>query len=302
MQPRVNAKIKFREGFRPFAPSVLSEEASEWFELEHDSPYMLVVVPVAPHRRRTLTAEDHEKQGLDLLWVHRSEIPAVTHVDYSARVQTVRADLNPRFHALISAFRDETGCPILLNTSFNLRGEPVVCTPSDACRTFLASGMDALVVGNHLIMRPADAEPTGVCPPPPPMLPKPRSEHDLRVFGLGGGAILATLAALQWWFGHPRVSLGLVGASLLLGLPGALAPASLRAVEVQFARVGKVLGHFNGRILLSLIYVLVVTPLGWLRRHLSGDPLEDRRPPLGDHLWRPLESDADDVARYERMF
>src|SRR5205085_11148741 len=137
MQKTLNLKVKYRESFRPFAPAVLREDVAEWFELEADSPYMLLVADVKRERRRRMTNEEEALFGIDKLNVTRSEIPAVTHVDYSARVQTVHADTNPRFHALISRFKAKTGCPVLVNTSFNVRSEPIVCTPEDAFRCFM---------------------------------------------------------------------------------------------------------------------------------------------------------------------
>jgi carbamoyltransferase len=148
MQKTLNLKIKYRESFRPFAPSVLRERVSDWFELDCDSPYMLLVADVVRSRRREMTQEEKQLFGIDKLNVPRSEIPAVTHVDYSARVQTVHEDTNPRYHALLSAFERKTGCPVLVNTSFNVRGEPIVCTPEDAFRCFMGSELDALAAGN----------------------------------------------------------------------------------------------------------------------------------------------------------
>ena len=148
MQKTLNLKIKYRESFRPFAPSVLRERVSDWFELDCDSPYMLLVADVVRSRRREMTREEKQLFGIDKLNVPRSEIPAVTHVDYSARVQTVHEDTNPRYHALLSAFERKTGCPVLVNTSFNVRGEPIVCTPEDAFRCFMGSELDALAAGN----------------------------------------------------------------------------------------------------------------------------------------------------------
>jgi len=148
MQKTLNLKIKYRESFRPFAPSVLRERVSDWFEMDCDSPYMLLVADVVTSRRREMTQEEKQLFGIDKLNVPRSEIPAVTHVDYSARVQTVHEDTNPRYHALLSAFERNTGCPVLVNTSFNVRGEPIVCTPEDAFRCFMGSELDALAAGN----------------------------------------------------------------------------------------------------------------------------------------------------------
>lgn len=158
MQKTLNLKVKYRESFRPFAPSVLREDVADWFELDGDSPYMLLVADVVGNRRRPMTAEEQALFGIDKLNVPRSDIPAVTHVDYSARVQTVHAETNPRYHALISAFKALTGCPVIVNTSFNVRGEPIVCTPEDAFRCFMGSEIDVLVVGN-CVLRKEDQDP-----------------------------------------------------------------------------------------------------------------------------------------------
>ena len=142
MQKTLNLKVKYRESFRPFAPSVLREDVADYFELDTDSPYMLLVADVKRNRRRSMTAEQERLFGIDKLNVARSDIPAVTHVDYSARIQTVHAETNPRYHALLSAFKRRTGCSVLVNTSFNVRGEPIVCTPEDAFRCFMGTEME----------------------------------------------------------------------------------------------------------------------------------------------------------------
>jgi carbamoyltransferase len=153
MQKRLNLKIKYRESFRPFAPSVRYEDVAEWFELDEASPYMLLVADVAEKHRVAMTDEQKALFGIDKLNVPRSTIPAVTHVDYSARVQTVHRDTNPRFHQLLSKFRDMTGCPVLVNTSFNVRGEPIVCTPEDAFRCFMGTELDVLAIGNCMLRK-----------------------------------------------------------------------------------------------------------------------------------------------------
>ena len=155
MQRSLNVRVKYRESFRPFAPSVLREDVADWFELEGDSPYMLLVADVAKHRRREMTAEERARFGIELLNVARSEIPAVTHVDYSARIQTVHRETHPRYHALLSAFKARTGCPVLVNTSFNVRGEPIVCTPEDAFRCFMGTEIEVLVVNNCIARKEA---------------------------------------------------------------------------------------------------------------------------------------------------
>ncbi len=158
MQSVLNLKVKYRESFRPFAPSVLRDDVADWFELDGDSPYMLMVADVVKYRRRAMTEAEQALFGIEKLNVPRSEIPAVTHVDYSARIQTVHAETNPRYHALISAFKQETGCPVIVNTSFNVRGEPIVCTPGDAFRCFMGTEIEALAVGN-CFLRKEDQDP-----------------------------------------------------------------------------------------------------------------------------------------------
>ena len=153
MQKQLNLKVKYRESFRPFAPSVLSAHVAEWFEHEQDSPYMLLVAAVKERRRRPMTTAEKNLFGIDKLNIPRSSIPAVTHVDYSARIQTVHQDTNPKYYAVIDRFRALTGCPLVVNTSFNVRGEPIVCTPEDAFRCFMGTGLDVLVVGDFLLIK-----------------------------------------------------------------------------------------------------------------------------------------------------
>ena len=158
MQRTLNLKVKYRESFRPFAPSVLREHVGEWFEHDSDSPYMLIVADVAEDKRRRMNEDEKELFGIDKLNVPRSEVPAVTHVDYSARIQTVHEETNPTYHRLLEAFHGETGCPILVNTSFNVRGEPIVCTPEDAFRCFMGTEIEMLVCGNTVLDK-ADQDP-----------------------------------------------------------------------------------------------------------------------------------------------
>jgi carbamoyltransferase len=153
MQSMLNLKVKFRESFRPFAPSVLAADAADWFDLHCDSPYMLLVANVVNSRIKPMGPEEQDLFGIDKLNIVRSDIPAVTHVDYSSRVQTVHADTNPRFYQLISAFKKKTGCPVLVNTSFNVRGEPIVCTPEDALHCFMGTDIDVMAIGNCLLMK-----------------------------------------------------------------------------------------------------------------------------------------------------
>ena len=153
MQSVMNLKVKYRESFRPFAPSVLRERVSDYFDLNSDSPYMLIVAPVLKKRQIPLRTEQKSLWGIDLLNVPRSDIPAVTHLDYSARIQTVHPETNPRFHQLLKAFEEKTGYGVLVNTSFNVRGEPIVCTPEDAFRCFMRTEMDVLVLENYVLFK-----------------------------------------------------------------------------------------------------------------------------------------------------
>jgi carbamoyltransferase len=162
MQSVMNLKIKYRESFRPFAPSVLREYAGDWFAIDTESPYMLLVADVLERHRQKLTDAEEKLWGIDKLNVKRSDIPAVTHVDYSARIQTVRREINPLYWDIIDAFRRRTGCPLIINTSFNVRGEPIVCTPADSYRCFMRTEMDYLVLENLVLdkrQQPPLAEP-----------------------------------------------------------------------------------------------------------------------------------------------
>ena len=156
MQSVMNLKIKFRESFRPFAPAVLREHVADWFELDADSPYMLLVADVAQPHRVPPPPGAEALWGIEKLNVPRSTIPAVTHVDYSARIQTVRRETNPLYYDIIGAFYDRTGCPVIVNTSFNVRGEPIVCTPEDAYRCFMRTEMDVLVMESFVVTKPTE--------------------------------------------------------------------------------------------------------------------------------------------------
>ncbi len=158
MQKKMNLKIKYRESFRPFAPSILAEKVCEWFEMDHESPYMLLVAEVKKEKQRRMSDNEKQLWGIDQLNIVRSEIPAVTHIDYSARIQTVNKKDNPRYHALISKFHEKTGCPVIVNTSFNVRGEPIVESPLDAYKCFMRTEMDALVLENFILYKEEQTE------------------------------------------------------------------------------------------------------------------------------------------------
>lgn len=292
MQARVNASIKFREGFRPFAPAVLEERATEWFDLPCGSPYMLHVVPVQPAKRLD---DVPPAEGLARLKQARSQVAAVTHVDDSARVQTVSATQSPAFHRLLEAFYQRTNVPILMNTSFNLRGEPIVCTAEDAIATFLASGMDALVLEDRLIIRPVHAAPTGQCPAPPD-LSETATPQEQRAVGLALSAILLLIGATLLSKNLPLVSLSLAGLSLLLTILAWKTPSSLAPVESTLKRIGKTLGHFNGRLLFGLLYLVLFTPIAVLRRAAGRSAIRPKRA-----SWITLQA-TQSPASYQQMY
>ena len=151
MQKNLNLKVKFRESFRPFAPSVLREDLTNWFDIDEDSPYMLLVANINTQKKIEMSNEQKQLFGIDKLNIKRSEIPAVTHVDYSARIQTVNKDTNKSYYDLISKFKEKTGCPVIVNTSFNVRGEPIVNTPTDAFNCFMGTELDYLIIGNCIL-------------------------------------------------------------------------------------------------------------------------------------------------------
>jgi carbamoyltransferase len=153
MQKNLNLKVKYRESFRPFAPSITRENVSEWFDINCDSPYMLTVANVSREKCVKMNKNEEQLFGIEKLNIKRSEIPAVTHVDYSARIQTVNKDTNPKYHKLISEFKKKTGCPIVVNTSFNVRGEPIVHSPEDAFKCFMGTEIDVLAIGNCLLKK-----------------------------------------------------------------------------------------------------------------------------------------------------
>tara|TARA_B110000037_G_scaffold101535_1_gene118457 strand:- start:3899 stop:4414 length:516 start_codon:yes stop_codon:yes gene_type:complete len=148
MQKNLNLKVKYRESFRPFAPSIVREDLSKWFELNTDSPYMLMVANINKQKTLKMTEDQEKLFGIEKLNIKRSEIPAVTHVDYSARIQTVHKETNEKYYKLINKFKEKTGCPVIVNTSFNVRGEPIVNTPTDAFNCFMGTGLEKLVIGN----------------------------------------------------------------------------------------------------------------------------------------------------------
>jgi carbamoyltransferase len=303
MQARLNEKIKFRESFRPFAPAVLRERVAEYFELDQPSPYMLLVAQVKSAAGST--ADNVSGFGQRLRAVE-SAIPAVTHVDGSARIQTVDAHENPRLHALLHAFEQRTGCAVLINTSFNVRGEPPVCSPDDAYRCFMRTGMDFLVLGNYLI----DKRQQPVLAPEPkrPALTWLASEYAtidhspraLRRFGFTMGIVLAIVAAVVLRR-NANIALLIAGAAALFAILAQFAPSALAAVHRGWMMLAFILGWVMTRVILTLTFFLVLTPTGLLQR-LAGKRAFDVAFRTGENTyWKPRATPPD-RASYERQF
>jgi len=279
MQKKMNLKIKFRESFRPFAPSILLEAVREYFRFDRPSPYMLFVAEVTGNKRRSMSREEQRLFGIDKLNVVRSEIPAVTHVDYSARLQTVDGKTNARYRALLTEFASQTGCPVLVNTSFNVRGEPIVCTPLDAYKCFMRTEMDYLVMENYLLNKAEQPETIpGISwkegftqgqftPRESAAMDKSKfkDRKEWRKFGIGLSIILIILGTIQWIVGNslfPMVYLtaGIVFVSRLLF------PVILKPLFIIFSYIGFALGCVMTRVILSAFFYLVFTPIGLLSR------------------------------------
>jgi carbamoyltransferase len=296
MQARINLKIKFREGFRPFAPSVLRERLSDYFELDCDSPYMLLVAPVRKERTIPMTAEQRALWGLDKLNVARSDIPAVTHVDYSARIQTVTRDTNPDYYDLIRAFAARTGCGVLVNTSFNVRGEPIVCTPADAYRCFMRTQIDHLAVGPFLLDRAAQPVQSDRGAAEPAAAPARPGED--RRFALVVGAAFLVLAGLLLWRGRTAgaAALGAVGAALVAA--GVVIPRALAPLRRIWMRLAELMSRITTPVFLGVVYFFVFTPAGLLMRLFGHDPLGARRPKASRWAGRERGASSD----MERQF
>lgn len=296
VQARVNERIKFREGFRPFAPAVLERAASDWFELDGASPYMLLVTPVAAAHARPIAEGADAPRGLARLGVPVSDIPGVTHVDGSARVQTVDAERNPRFFRLLTAFHAETGCPLLLNTSFNLRGEPIVCTPANAIRTFLASGLDLLVLGSSIVERPPG--PAQPLPPPPP---KARPRAALKRFArdlLLGFSLLGLVLAFKGGAAARPFALAFAGLALVIAALALFRRQWLAGLLAIWQPFADRLGRGLSGVLFGLVYWLVVGPIALLRR-VSAEPWPAPRKPELESYWSPWQPPRGDA---ERMY
>jgi hypothetical protein len=310
MQETLNLKIKFRESFRPFAPAVLEERAADCFDLKETSAYMLLVAPVREELR--VNGENERAAGMMArLKERRSTLPAITHVDYSARVQTVSVVDNSRFHSLLSAFERRTGCPVLVNTSFNIRGEPPVCTPEDAYRCFMKTEMDYLVLGNCLLDKTSrreafqTADPKTTAIGKSPLLAASSPKHDLSVaalrrFGFTLGAMFLVFGAILSWrhrlAGRPLSSFGFL--FLVISIFG---PPWLRFVYRPWMFLARILGTITSTILLTFVFFLVLTPLGFLQRLFGKGPL-DLRFKSGETTYWQTRAGHPASADYEKQF
>jgi carbamoyltransferase len=305
MQTQMNLKIKFRESFRPFAPSVLREKVSDFFELETDSPYMLLVAPVRENLRFQMSEDEQKLFGIEKLNLRRSTIPAVTHIDYSARIQTVREEESPAYHKLISAFDDLTGCPVVVNTSFNVRGEPIVCTPRDAYRCFMKTEMDFLVMEDILLDKRTQ---NGNSPleEKPEQKTKPSeteqvSNKQARNTALVVAAVLFLFAAWNFYRLRETAAIVFIGLSAFFVLLGTLLPTPAKIFHVYWMKLARVLGHVNSIILLTLLFYLVFAPYNLISRVLGRDPLR-RRGKKGESNWTERKTTRQSKERFERLF
>jgi hypothetical protein len=302
MQKVMNVKIKFRESFRPFAPCVLRDRVDEFFDMRphEDSPYMLLVADVVEDKRTANREELEAARGLDKLPIPRSEIQAVTHVDYSARVQTVDAQRHGRYCQLLQAFAQKTGCPVLVNTSFNVRGEPIVCTPEEAWRCFQRTRMDALVVERFVVLKSEQPDSQPSLPAETLAVSEGDSSHshrliefnknpsrrELRVFGGLLPGFFCLLAALAMLAGQAApVYAPLFGVGLIAGGVYWLWPASRRPLYLAWMVAAYPIGMAVSLLLVTVVYYAVITPIGLALRLTGRDPLRLRKESASDSCW-----------------
>jgi len=305
MQSQMNLKIKYRESFRPFAPSVLRERVSEIFELETDSPYMLLVAPVRSELRVAMSDEEQKLFGIEKLNLRRSTIPAVTHIDYSARIQTVKADESPAYHGLISAFESLTDCPVVVNTSFNVRGEPIVCTPRDAFRCFMKTEMDFLVMedvlldkrkqnGNSALEKNEEQKPKE-------SVTAEVTNKQARNTALVVAGVFLLITA--WDFYRERETVAIIFGSLatIFVLMGTLLPSAAKLFHVYWMKLAMFLGHINGIILLFLLFYLLFVPYNLISRIIGRDPLRRRGKNVKSN-WTERKTTRQTKEGFERLF
>jgi len=299
MQSIINLKIKFRESFRPFAPAVLEEKASEWFEINCSSPYMLLVANVKKEYRIDMTDDEKKLSGLDKLKIKRSLIPAVTHVDYSARLQTVQRSTNLRFYEMLSAFYRKCGFPVIINTSFNVRDEPIVCTPEDAYRCFIKTRMDYLVMGNFLLDK--KKQPEIVEDYKRKRKFSPVDKKEVRNFGLIVGAIFLFIGIL-FFLRQKDYWNYLMGFGSTLVLLGVIAPGILGPFYRGWMAGAKYIGIMVTFVVLYLVFYLIVTPTGFLFRLFNPDPLRLKFDKSAKTYWMKREDYSREPSRYRHQF
>lgn len=276
----LNLKIKYRESFRPFAPSVMEERAGDYFDIDRSSPYMLLVASVREDRRLPVP-EDEDMEMLEKRNIPRSVIPAVTHLDDSSRLHTVSKSAHPDYHAILAAFERLTGCPVVVNTSFNVRGEPIVCTPREAYQCFMRTGMDVLVLENCILFKAEQPEWNDA----PPWENEPDSDQKgIRKFGLTATIFFGCLGGLAIWRGHAALAC-FFGLLSLLGTGCLLAPMSMASVHRGWLKTARLLGSFFTLLMLTAAYYLVITPSAFFKRIFGGRPLPLGPAPNASSFW-----------------
>ena len=315
MQKKLNLKIKFRESFRPFAPSVPEEHLKEYFHFDRPSPYMLFVAELNENKCRPMSCEDQQLFGIDKLNVVRSEIPAVTHVDYSARLQTVNEKTNKKYHDLLKEFGKQSGHPVLVNTSFNVRGEPIVCAPVDAYKCFMRTEMDYLLLGNYLLDKKEQPENVpGISwkddfkqghftPKRLPIMDtsKFKDRSEWRKFGIGFSIILAILATIQWIRGNSLFPAFFLTSGIIL-TSGILFPIILKPFFVLFSYIGFALGWIMTRIILTALFFLVLTPIGLISRLIRKRYLQTDIKTKENTYWKAHQKETASKKYFEKQY
>ncbi|MCP4567880.1 MAG: carbamoyltransferase [FCB group bacterium] len=301
MQTRINLKVKKRESFRPFAPAVLAEDTAEYFDLDRESPYMMLVSPV--HEKHLIEPTEAQKQlsGLDRLKSIRSDIPAVTHIDYSARVQTVNRHDNPRFHALISRFREKTGCGVIINTSFNRRGEPIVCSPEDAYNCFMQTEIDLLVLEDFILYKEEQPAPTNNNQDKDKTdMPAKKTKAELRNYGLTMATVLALMGSFMWWLEKTAWPVP-AGLALIFLLSALVRPKILAPIEWGWMKAAEVLGRMMTGIILTVAFYTIITIPALFMRIIGRDPLYRKFDHDTNSYWIAVKTD-DQSGRPDKPF
>lgn len=305
MQSVINLKIKNRESFRPFAPAVLQDKVSEWFDMYVESPYMSFVAQLDKNRCSEADAGDHHVQGLEKLKIKRSQVPAVTHVDDSARVQTVSAESNDMFYRLLTRFEKLTRCPMLINTSFNVRGEPIVESPVDAIRCFMKTDMDVLAIGSFVLLKSEQSEKSSAVVRDVKVdakLSVVRSDisaKELRQFVLSTGILISLIFGLFLpWLLDSKMNVSVFVFSALWAGWGLLLPKTLAPIYNGWMRFGSVMNRITTPLILSIIYFILITPTGLLMRMFGNDPLKRKLDAsVTSYREQSQQSKADDLEK-----